>query len=133
MQDTENKSITSSVKKGIYLIIGTLALGAGIIGVFLPVIPTTPLILLSAWCFFRSNSKIYQWVISNEKFGPTIENFQEGNGVTVKTKIRAVVMMWLTISVSVYIFIRNIYLIGFLYLMAVSVSIYLYKLPTLNE
>jgi uncharacterized membrane protein YbaN (DUF454 family) len=133
MQDTENKSITSSVKKGIYLIIGTLALGAGIIGVFLPVIPTTPLILLSAWCFFRSNSKIYQWVISNEKFGPTIENFQEGNGVTVKTKIRAIVMMWLTISVSVYIFIRNIYLIGFLYLMAVSVSIYLYKLPTLNE
>ena len=133
MQDTEKNSVTGSLKKGVYFIIGVLALGAVIVGAFLPVIPTTPFILLSAWCFFRSSTKIYQWVISNETFGPTIENFQEGRGITVKTKIRAVVMMWLTISISVYFFITNMYLIAFLYIIAISVSIYLYKLPTLKE
>jgi uncharacterized membrane protein YbaN (DUF454 family) len=133
MQDTEKKSITGSFKKGIYFIIGTLALAAGIVGAFLPVIPTTPFILLSAWCFFRSSSKIYQWVISNETFGPTIENFQKGKGITVNTKIRAVVMMWLTISISVYFFIRNMYIIAFVYLIAIGVTVYLYKLPTLKE
>ena len=100
MQDTGNKSVAGSMKKGVYFIVGSISLAAGVVGVFLPVIPTTPFILLSAWCFFRSSEKVYQWVISNKKFGPTIENYQEGRGITKKTKIRAIVMMWLTISLS---------------------------------
>ena len=133
MQEDETHSILYSLKKGIYLIVGTLSLAAGILGIFLPVLPTTPFILLSAWCFFRSSSKIYNWVISNERFGPTIENYQEGRGITKSTKIKAIGMMWLTITASVYLTIRNIYLIAFLYIIALSVTVYLYKLPTLIE
>ena len=133
MQDYEKNTVTSSVKKGIYLVVGAISLAAGILGVFLPVLPTTPFILLSAWCFFRSSSKIYNWVISNERFGPTIENYQEGRGITRSTKIKAVVMMWLTISASIYFYITNTYLIAFLYIIAISVTVYLYKLPTLTK
>ena len=133
MQDNAPKTVTGSVKKGVYFIIGSLSLAAGFIGVFLPVIPTTPFVLLSAWCFFRSSDKIYKWVISNKKFGPTIENYQEGRGITKNTKIRAVVMMWLTITLSIYFYINNIYLIALLYLIATGVTIYLYKLPTLQQ
>ncbi len=133
MQGSEEHSITSSLKKGIYFIVGIIALAAGVIGVFLPVLPTTPFILLSAWCFFRSSTKIYEWVISNEKFGPTIQNYQEGRGITPSTKIRAIVMMWLAISVSVYFFITNIYLIALMYTIAIGVSVYLYRLPTLKK
>jgi len=133
MQDTEKRTVTGSMKKGIYFIVGCLALVAGIIGVFLPVLPTTPFVLLSGWCFFRSSDKLYQWVISNETFGPTIENYQSGRGITVKTKIRAIVMMWLTITVSVYFYITNIYIIALLYLISISVTVYLYRLPTVKE
>ena len=133
MQDTNTKTVTDSVRKGVYFVIGSISLAAGVIGVFLPVIPTTPFILLSAWCFFRSSEKIYQWVISNERFGPTIENYQEGRGITKNTKIRAIVMMWLAITLSVYFFITNIYLIALLYVIAVGVSIYLFRLPILEE
>ena len=133
MQNSEKNTITSSLKKGVYLIVGTISLAAGIIGVFLPVLPTTPFILLSAWCFFRSSSRIYNWVISNERFGPTIENYQEGRGITKPTKVKAIVMMWLTITASIYLTIRNMYLISFLYLIAIGVTIYLYRLPTLVE
>ena len=133
MQNSEKNTITSSLKKGIYLIVGTISLAAGIVGIFLPVLPTTPFILLSAWCFFRSSSKIYNWVISNERFGPTVENYQEGRGITKPTKVKAIVMMWLTITASIYLTIRNMYLIAFLYLIAIGVTIYLYRLPTLVE
>lgn len=133
MQENEKKSVIGSVKKGIYFTVGSISLLAGALGVFLPVIPTTPFILLSAWCFFQSSEKFYQWVVSNETFGPTIENYQEGKGITRRTKIRAVGMMWLTITLSVYFYISNLYLIAFLYLIAISVTIYLYRLPTIKE
>jgi uncharacterized membrane protein YbaN (DUF454 family) len=133
MQGNETRSFTGSMKKGIYFIIGCISLAAGIIGVFLPVIPTTPFVLLSGWCFFRSSERLYQWVISNETFGPTIENYHSGKGIAVKTKIRGVVMMWLTITVSVYFYITNIYLIALLYLMSIGVTIYIYRLPTIKE
>lgn len=112
---------------------GSLALVAGIIGVFLPILPTTPFVLLSAWCFFRSSDKLYEWVINNETFGPTIMNYQQGKGITQKTRIRAIVMMWATISVSAYFFVSNLYLIAIMYLVAISVSVYLYRLPTATE
>jgi uncharacterized membrane protein YbaN (DUF454 family) len=133
MQASNDETISGSLKKGIYFVIGSISLVAGIIGIFLPVIPTTPFVLLSAWCFFRSSEKIYQWVISNKRFGPTIENYQEGRGITLNTKIRAVVMMWLTITLSIYFFISNLYIIALLYSISISVTFYIYKLPTLEE
>ena len=118
--------------KGIYFAVGVISLAVGIIGVFLPVIPTTPFILLSAWCFFRSSKKFYEWIISNERFGPTIQNYQEGRGLTKPTKIRAVAMMWLAMTVSIYFFITDLYVMVLMYAVAVGVTIYLYKLPTLE-
>lgn len=129
----DTSSIISKVKKGTYFIVGSISLIIGIIGLFLPVVPTTPLILLSAWCFFRSSSRFYEWVTSNERFGPTIKNYQEGRGITKATKIKAIIMMWLTISLSAYFYIRNYYIITLLYIISASVTIYLYKLPTINK
>jgi uncharacterized protein len=133
MQNTEKKTVTGSLKKAIYIIVGSISLAAGLVGVFLPVIPTTPFILLSAGCFLRSSERLFQWVVSNETLGPTIQNYHEGKGITKNTKIRAIVMMWLTISLSVYFFITNTYLIALLYVIAIGVSVYLFKLPTVKE
>jgi hypothetical protein len=113
--------------------VGSLALAAGVLGVFLPLLPTTPFVLLAAWCFLRSSDKLYDWVIKNETFGPTVKNYQEGKGIAQKTRIRAIVMMWVTISVSAYFFVSNLYVVALLYLIAISVSLYLYRLPTITE
>lgn len=126
-------SIINNLKKGAYLIIGAISLLIGVVGLFLPIVPTTPLILLSAWCFFRSSPRIYEWVVSNERFGPTVKNFQEGRGITKATKIKAVIMMWLTISLTVYFYIRNYFIIALLYTISISVTIYLYRLPTIRD
>jgi uncharacterized membrane protein YbaN (DUF454 family) len=133
MEEQLDKTSAYTIKKGVYMLVGILALAAGFIGIFLPVIPTTPFILLSAWCFFRSSPRLYAWVISNERFGDTIKNYNQGKGIAKSTKIKAILMMWLTISASVYFAVTNIYLIIFLYGIAVAVTIYLTKLPTLIE
>ena len=133
METILEKKDTGTIKRYIYLIVGSLALAAGILGVFLPILPTTPFVLLAAWCFLRSSEKLYEWVINNETFGPTVLNFQQGKGITQKTRIRAIVMMWVTISVSAYFFVSNLYVIALMYLIAISVSLYLFRLPTVIE
>ena len=131
----EQKSVSflTRIKKGAYFVVGTLALVLGVIGAFLPVLPTTPLILLAGWCYIRSSKEFYDWLISNERFGKTIEDYHSGRGITKNTKTRAIVMMWLMITISAYFFITSIELIAFLYMIAISVSFYIYKQPTLEE
>ncbi len=131
--EQDSVSLLSKIKKVAYFVVGTLALVLGIIGAFLPVLPTTPLILLAGWCYLRSSSEFYEWLISNERFGKTIEDYHSGKGITRNIKKRAIVMMWLMISISSYFFITSIELIAFLYLIAISVSVYIYKQPTLEE
>ena len=131
--EQESVSFLTKIKKGAYFIVGTMALILGIIGAFIPVLPTTPLILLAAWCYIRSSKKFYEWLINNERFGKTIEDYHEGRGITKNTKIRAIGMMWLMITISAYFFITSIPIIAFLYLIAVSVTFYLYRQPTLEE
>jgi uncharacterized membrane protein YbaN (DUF454 family) len=132
MEEQLDDASSFSIKKSIFLIIGSLALAAGFVGIFLPVLPTTPFVLLAAWCFFRSSPRLYEWIISNERFGDTIKNYNQGKGITKTTKIKAIVMMWLTISASVYFTITSLSLIAFLYGVAIVVTIYLIRLPTLE-
>lgn len=131
--EQESVSFLSRIKKGAYFIVGISALILGAIGAFLPVLPTTPFVLLSAWCFIRSSDQFYDWLIGNERFGKTIEDYHNGRGITKNIKIRAVLMMWTTITISVYFFITNLHLTAFMYLTAVSVTFYIYRQPTLEE
>ena len=131
--EQESVSLFSKIKKGAYFIVGTIALVLGVIGAFLPVLPTTPLILLSAWCYIRSSEKFYEWLISNKRFGKTIEDYHSGLGISKNTKVKAIVMMWLMISISTYFFITSIPLSAFLFLIAISVTFYIYMQPTLED
>ena len=81
----------------IFTILGLLSLGAAILGVFLPVLPTTPLLLLSAALFLRGNRKLYDWLMNHPKFGPYISNFLEHKAIPMRVKVVAVTMLWLTL------------------------------------
>ena len=68
-------------------ILGLISLGLGILGIFLPVLPTTPLLLLSAFLFLRSNRKLYEWLMNHPKLGPYISNFLHHKTIPLKIKI----------------------------------------------
>lgn len=134
MSGTEDidKSLYMHMKKGFYIILGTIALIIGAIGLFLPIIPTTPLIILAAACYYRGSERLHAWILSSRWFGETIKNYMEGRGLNHNTKVRAIFLMWTTIIISAWLFMNNhlvsISIIG----VAVGVTAYIIKLPTLE-
>ncbi len=123
----------NKMKRWLYLVLGTASLVAGVLGMFLPVIPTTPFLLLSAACYFRSSPKVYDWLISSRQFGATIRNYESGKGLHRSTKIKAIGLMWASIIFSAYFFVSSWVIVGVLYVIAVAVSVYILKLPTVHE
>ena len=123
---------TKGVKRVIYLVIGTLALFLGALGIFLPVLPTTPFVILAAACYLRSSKRMHAWILQSRLFGETIENFQAGRGLKRATKIRAIVLMWATISISAFFFVDQLIFRGAMFLVAAGVTVYLLRLPTLT-
>jgi uncharacterized membrane protein YbaN (DUF454 family) len=80
------------------VILGVVSLGLGILGIFLPLLPTTPLLLLAAWCFVRSSPRLYDWLLNHPRLGEYIRNFREHNAIPLRVKIVSVTLVWLTLG-----------------------------------
>ena len=119
--------------RGAYIIVGTIALVIGAIGLFLPVVPTTPLVLLAAACYYRGSDRLHTWILSSRWFGDTIKNYQEGRGLTRDTKVRAISMMWAMILISAWFFVSNLFVRVAMIGVAMGVTVYLVRLPTLER
>lgn len=83
--------------KYILTALGLVALGLGILGIFLPVLPTTPFLLLAAALFLRSSRSLYDWLLNHPKLGPYISNFMVHKSIPLKIKIISVSMVWITL------------------------------------
>ena len=79
-------------------ILGLVSFALAVAGIFLPLLPTTPLLLLAAWCFVHSSPRLYEWLMQHPKFGPYIRNFRENRAIPLHVKVVAIVMIWLTIG-----------------------------------
>jgi hypothetical protein len=74
--------------------------GLGVVGIFLPLLPTTPFLLLAAALFAKSSERYYQWLLNNKWFGKYIRNYREGKGVPIRIKLMAISLIWITILLS---------------------------------
>lgn len=81
--------------------IGTLCVALGTIGMFIPVLPTTPFLLLAAYFYARSSKRFYTWLMTNRLFGNYIRNYREGNGLPLLHKILTIILLWLSIGYAV--------------------------------
>ena len=81
----------------ILTILGLISLGLGVLGAFLPVLPTTPLLLLSAALFLRGNRRLYDWLMNHPKLGVYISNFMKHKAIPLRVKVVAVSMLWITL------------------------------------
>jgi uncharacterized protein len=130
---------TSKVKKhrivrALLIVAGTFSLALGAIGLFLPILPTTPFLLLSAACYMRSSERLHDWLINNRWFGEYIKNYQSGKGIPMKTKIIALSVMWMAIIYSTCFVVDEIMVAQIaLLLIAAGVSIHLIRLPTFKK
>ena len=119
--------------KIVLIILGVVSLTLGIIGIFLPLLPTTPLLLLAAWCFVRSSERLYRWLVSNRYFGEYIRNFRENRAIPLHAKVVAVSMIWLTIGFCVVVILDKWLLRIMLLVVAVAVTWHILSYATLHK
>jgi len=86
----------------LWVILGTVFLVVGAIGVVLPVLPTTPLLLLTAGCYARGSQRFHHWLLHNRVFGHYIRDYYEGRGIPLRTKLTSLVMLWAVILWSIW-------------------------------
>jgi hypothetical protein len=88
----------NDVTRTLLILAGTICLGMGVVGMFLPVLPTTPFLLLAAYCYARSSRRFYTWLITNRWFGEYIRNYREGRGIPLKQKVLTITLLWVSIG-----------------------------------
>lgn len=120
----------SPIVRGLFLLAGAVSLGLGIAGIFLPVLPTTPLVLLAAACFARSYRPFHEWLLAHRLFGPMIHEWHNYRSIPYRTKIGAILTMGLTLGVSVVFFVRPLWLKGMLTVLGIGLGVWLYRIPS---
>lgn len=111
------------------LITGWISLGLGVLGMFLPLLPTTCFLLGAAWCFGKSSPALHQWMLTNRLFGRYLRDYKAGLGFPASVKVSSLVVMWGTMLVTVVLMPR-IWIGGLLFVIGAAVTWHLVTLPT---
>ncbi len=132
MKSNENKVIAKPLR---YLLIaaGWFFVALGVIGIFLPVMPTTIFLLIAASLFAKSSEKFYNALINNKYLGSYIRNYREHKGMTLRSKITAIVVMNLSIGFSAFYAVETTWVKIVLLAIAVSLTIFFITIKTIPE
>jgi len=120
------------MKKGVLIFIGVLLVGLAAAGIFLPLLPTTPFLLLAAACFMRSSDRFYLWLITHKWFGPYIKNYQEHKAITKRSKVVTLLLLWATLSYTAIGVISTLAVRILLFFVGVGVTIHVLSIKTLT-
>ena len=121
------------MKNHLWVLGGTICVGLCILGIFLPVLPTTPFLLLAAYCYTRGSDRFYNWLLNRSWFGGYIQNYREGRGIPLKQKLLTIVVLWLTIGFAIGIIATTWWLKALLLVVAVGVTIHVGKIKTWQQ
>jgi uncharacterized membrane protein YbaN (DUF454 family) len=121
----------NKVVKVFLLFVGWLSVVLGVIGIFLPVMPTTPFLLLAAACFMRTSPKFYNWLVGHPRLGKYLVYYLEGKGIPFKAKVYTIATMAISMSVTCY-FVPVTAVRILLPLVGVLVALYIVRQPTLD-
>jgi uncharacterized protein len=122
----------NAVIKVLLTIIGSISLVLGILGIFLPLLPATPFLLLASACYLRSSDRLHSRLMNNKVLGTYIRNIQQRRGITLKAKLMTIAILWLSLLFSIYrIDILLVQLM--LCFIGVTSSIFILRIKTLKE
>ncbi|MCP4186223.1 MAG: DUF454 domain-containing protein [Gammaproteobacteria bacterium] len=108
--------------------LGWLSIALGVLGIFLPLLPTTPFILLAAWCFARSSERFHQWLLNHSRLGPIVKAWQSGKGLPRKVRNRTLLVMWASLVVTALL-VWNVWVLPYLVAVGVGTTVYLMRRP----
>lgn len=117
----------------LYIVAGTLSLILGVVGIFIPLLPTTPFLLLAAALYFKSSPRLYDWLLRNRYLGVYIRNFREYKAIPLRAKIVSTALLWATIGYCVLAVVDALWLRLLLAAIAVGVTIHIWSYKTLRK
>ena len=120
-----------SISKVFFVLSGSLSLGLGVVGVFVPILPTTPFLLLSSYCFVRSSEKLNNQLLQNRLIGKYLQNYLEHRGIEKTALIKSLLFLWLTLGLAIF-FNDNLHLRIFLIFIGIAVSLHLLSLKRIS-
>lgn len=109
-------------RKAILIFAGTVFVGLGVLGVFLPLLPTTVFLLLAAYCYSRSSERFHNWLLNNRLLGKYIRNYRSGRGISIRQKATTLVFLWVSIGFSIWLLSAAFWWTIFLLAVAVGVT-----------
>jgi hypothetical protein len=120
----------SPVVRALFFVAGVVSLALAIAGVVLPVLPTTPLVLLAAACFARSYRPFHEWLIAHRLFGPMVREWHEHGSIPFRVKLTAISMMALGLGTSIVLFVEAPWLKALLAALGLGLGAWMYRLPS---
>jgi uncharacterized membrane protein YbaN (DUF454 family) len=130
VQSPESELHPSMLVRVVLWVVGSLALVLGVIGVFLPGLPTTPFVLVAAACYARASEPFYRWLIANPTFGPLIIEWRRHRSIPYRIKVVAITAMSLTICASIWTLSAMPWLQILLAVIGLSTSVWLWRIPS---
>lgn len=114
----------------ILIVLGYLCVALGVLGIFLPLLPTTPFLLLASFLFFHSSFKARTWLLNHKYLGSYIKDFQVHKSIPLRVKIISVSMLWITISISAFFVIATFWIRILLFAIAIGVTFHILSFKT---
>ena len=108
--------------------LGWFSIVTGVIGIFLPILPTTPFILLAAWCFARSSERFHTWLLNHKRLGPIVHAWQSGEGIPRKVRNRVLFLLWFSLF-STSVIVAKLWLLPVLLVVGIGTTTYLMRQP----
>jgi uncharacterized membrane protein YbaN (DUF454 family) len=122
--------LLEKMKRRLFVVAGSITLAIGIIGVIVPILPTTPFLLLAAFFYMRGSRRLYNALLSNRFVGNYIRNYLEGRGMSLKMKIWTLSLLWITILLSATLATDSLVIRVILATVLIGVTIHILKIKT---
>ncbi len=119
--------------KRVYVLLGSLSLAMGILGIFLPLLPTTPFLLLTAALWIKGSPRLYQRLLAHKRLGPYIRQFREQRAIPLRAKIVSVSLVWITLGYSAGWLVGNLLLRILLVVLAIGITVHILSYRTLRR
>jgi uncharacterized membrane protein YbaN (DUF454 family) len=125
----ESLHLRNPALKGVLVAAGFTATGLAVLGIFLPLLPTVPLLLLATACFARSSNRFHRWLLEHRHLGPLIADYLDGGGIPMRARVTALALTWTTIPLSALYLVSLAWVRILMMAVAASLTVYLVRLP----
>lgn len=129
----KTEEMPEKLKRRLLIVAGTISTVIGIVGIFIPILPTTPFLLLAAACYLRSSQKFYHRLLNNRFCGVYIKSYLQGKGMPLKIKVITLLLLWVTITCSIIFAVQNLIIRAILLVVAIGVSVHVALIKTTRE